>query len=481
MKKISEILQNIDFQLINGSLETKIEKICINSNDCTKNSLFIAIVGTKADGHNFVNSAIKKGATAVLISKKIDIPQNTTAIYVEDTQKALAIAAANFYDNPANDLKIIGVTGTNGKTTTATVLFELFKNLGFSCGLISTIEIKINNQIFPTKLTTPDALTLHQWFKKMIDNGMEYVFMEVSSHSLVQKRVFGIPFKVAIFTNITHDHLDFHKDFKNYLNAKKILFDSLSKDSFALVNNDDKHSSYIVQNTKAKVYTYALKNMADFKAKIIEKHFDGTLVFIDNQEVWIKFVGEFNVYNILAVYATAVLLNMDKTEVLRILSTINPVKGRFDTVKGKGIFGIIDYAHTPDALEKILKELKSIKQKDQRIITVVGAGGDRDKAKRPKMAAVSQFYSDIVILTSDNPRTEDPEKILDDMEQGLDKSQDNFLRITDRKNAIKTAVNLAKKSDIILIAGKGHETYQEINGIRYDFDDKKILSEFLKN
>ncbi len=472
MKKLSDILNSVKIIDVKGDIHININNITFDSRNVQKGDLFFAIKGTKTDGHKFIENAINSGASAIVYSNETTDYQGITAIKVEDTTSTLAIVASNFFDNPSQDLTIVGITGTNGKTTTATSLYHLFNKLGYKAGLISTIANYAGNKKIDTKLTTPDAIELQRLFRLMADEGCEFCFMEVSSHAVVQKRIENIDFDGGVFTNITHDHLDFHKTFDNYLKAKKTFFDNLKPDAFALTNIDDKNGNIIVQNTKRK-YTYALKSIADFKAKIIEKHFDATLVDFNGKELWLQFAGRFNVYNMLAVYAVAsIILQNQDTEILEAISTLKPVNGRFDIVKGNGIVAIIDYAHTPDALENILKELKDIKNKNQKIITVVGAGGDRDKQKRPKMAAISDFYSDILILTSDNPRTEDPEQILTDMEKGLD-TDANYLKITDRRQAIKTAVKLANKGDIILIAGKGHETYQEINGIRTHFDDKE--------
>ena len=480
MRKLSVILKNINFIDFKGEKEINIVGFTSDSREVDQGFLFIAINGTKTNGHKYISGAIKKGAKVVVYSNEIEYSDNITYIKVEDTKKTLAIVASNFYDNPSEKLKIIGVTGTNGKTTIATTLYNLFTKLGYKCGLISTISNYIDDTKIKSTLTTPFPAELNKLFAQMVDKNCEYCFMEVSSHAIEQKRIFGIDFDGGIFTNITHDHLDFHKTFKNYLNVKKSFFDNLKMEAFALTNLDDKNGKIIIQNSSNN-HTYSLKTLADFKAKIIEKHFDATLVNFNNNEIWLQFVGTYNVYNLLAVYGVANLLLSDKKEeILRIISTLKPVEGRFDVVKANEIFAIIDYAHTPDALENVLKELKDIKTNEQQLITVVGAGGDRDKTKRPKMATIADYYSDFVILTSDNPRTENPENILIDMENGLDDNAD-FLKITDRRQAIKTAIKIAKKNDIILIAGKGHETYQEINGIRNHFDDKEEILKTMKN
>ncbi len=480
MQLLSEILKNIDIIDFSGDNSINIEGIGFNSREIKTNFLFVAINGTIVNGHNFIDSAIKNGASAVIYSDDIEKKENISYIKVKDTQKALALAASNFFGNPAEKIKIIGVTGTNGKTTVATTLYNLFLGMGYKVGLISTIANFIVKRKIKSTHTTPNSVELQKLFAEMHDNGCEYCFMEVSSHAIDQKRTYGINFDGAVFTNITHEHLDYHKTFKNYLNTKKKLFDNLSKHAFAITNIDDKNGKIIIQNSKNN-YTYSLKTIADFKAKIIEKHFDSTFVTFNNQEIWLQFAGSYNVYNMLAVYACAnLLLKNKKEEILKELSKIKPVNGRFDVVKGNGIFVIIDYAHTPDALKNILTELNKIKQKIQKIITVTGAGGDRDKTKRPKMAAVAEYYSDILILTSDNPRTENPDDILNDMEAGLSQNSD-FLKITNRKQAIKTAIKLADKNDIVLIAGKGHENYQEINGVKHHFDDKEQVIEIFNN
>ncbi len=480
MIDLKKILNKVKILDVQNEKELSISQITENSKLVTPNSLFVAVAGTKVNGHIYINDAIKNGAVAVIHSEDIEVPQNVIAIKVDDTKEALAIAAANFFDNPSEKLTMVGITGTNGKTTTATSLYNLFSALGYKCGLISTIENIIIDQRISATHTTPDNVQLNSLLDRMVNAGCEYCFMEVSSHALDQKRVYAIDFDGAVFSNLTHDHLDYHQNFKNYLIAKKSFFDNLKQQAFALTNIDDKNGRVMIQNSKNN-YTYSLKTIADYKAKIIERHFDSTLVAIDNQEVWLQFVGTYNVYNILAVYAVAdLLLKNRKTDILNAISTLKPVKGRFDVVKGKGIFAIVDYAHTPDALENILKELKDIKLEGQRIIAVVGAGGNRDKTKRPKMAAIASFYSDLLILTSDNPRFENPADILIDMEQGLDKNAE-YLKIEDRAEAIKTAVKFAKMNDIILIAGKGHENYQEINGVKNHFDDKEQIEKFLKN
>lgn len=480
MKLLSEILLGIDIIDIIGDENIRINNIVFDSRKIQKGDLFIAIVGTKSDGHDFIQTAISNGASCIVYSNDYQENQNITNIKVTDTNIALAKIAANYFDNPSKKLKIVGITGTNGKTTTATTLYHMFNLLGHKSGLVSTVENFAGDKQIPARLTTPDSIELQGLFRKMLDENCEYCFMEVSSHAIAQKRINEIDFIGAVFSNITHDHLDFHLTFANYRDTKKLLFDNLKNGAFALTNIDDKNGQFMVQNTK-NIYTYSLSTIADFKAKIIEKHIDSTLVDFNGHEIWLQFVGRFNVYNLLAVYGTTklILKDQDQENILRAISIMKPVRGRFETVKGKGITAIIDYAHTPDAIENILKELKDIKTENQKIITVIGAGGDRDKEKRPKMAAIADFYSNILILTADNPRTENPEDILVDMEKGLEANSE-YLKISDRKQAIKTAVKLAKSGDIILIAGKGHETYQEINGVRNHFDDKEEIENLLK-
>lgn len=474
MKNLNDILNGIKIVDIKGDSNITIKGISLDSRKIEKDFLFIAIEGTSSDGHNYINNAIENGATAIVHSNEVEFIKNVTYIKTSNNIENASLLSSNFYNNPSKKLKIIGVTGTNGKTTIATTLYNLFTKLGFRTGLISTVVNKIGDKDIPTKLTTPDAIELNKLFAEMVSEKCEYCFMEVSSHAVVQGRVSNIDFDGGIFTNLSHDHLDYHKTFKSYINAKKLFFDKLKKDAFVLTNIDDKNGRFVVQNTNHS-HTYALKTLADFKAKIIERHFDATLVKFDNHEIWLQFVGSFNVYNLLAVYGTAnLLLPNNEAEILQAISTLKPVAGRFDVVKGNGIFAIVDYAHTPDALENTLKELKDIKRENQKLTTVVGAGGDRDNSKRPIMAKVASQYSDFLILTSDNPRTENPEKILDDMEKGLDENAE-YLRIADRRQAIKTAVKLSKNDDIIFIAGKGHETYQEINGVRHHFDDKEEI------
>ncbi len=480
-KKLSDILNGIDYTLISGNTDTQINSIKTDSRQAGENDLFVAIKGTQTDGHKYIHQALEKGASAVVCETCPETSQ-ATIIQVANSQVALAKLAANFYGNPSEQLTLIGVTGTNGKTTTATTLYNLFKTLGYKAGLLSTVRYLIDGKELPATHTTPDAITINKLLRQMVDAGCQYAFMEVSSHALSQHRTDFLDFDGAIFTNITHDHLDYHGTFKNYLYAKKTLFDNLKKDAFALVNADDRNAKIVVQNTKANVYTYGLKNLADFRAKILEKHFDGTLVLIDNMETWINFAGNYNVQNILAVYATARLLGFEKNEILTAISMLKPVDGRFEIFKQGDVTAIVDYAHTPDALEKILNELRDIRSAGERIITVIGAGGNRDTQKRPKMGKIAATLSDVVILTSDNPRYEDPDGIIKQIKSGIPYDNiKNVLEITDRKQAIKTALTIARQGDIVLIAGKGHETYQEIKGVKHHFDDREIICEFFEN
>ena len=483
MKLLSDILYKVKLEEIIGSTHVAISSIVFDSRKVKKDSLFVATKGAADDGHIYIQKAIELGAIAI-VCEEIPKDKNDQITYVKvtDSTYALGVMACNYYDNPSEKLKLVGITGTNGKTTTVTLLFNLFKSLGYSVGLLSTVQNKINNTVIPSTHTTPDAITLNELLFKMEEQGCEFVFMEVSSHAIVQNRIAGINFTGALFSNITHDHLDYHKTFDEYIKAKKQFFNLLPSTAFALTNRDDKNGMVMLQNTKANKYTYGLKNIADYKCKIIESHLNGLLLNIDNHEVWVKLIGTFNAYNILSVYATAVLLKQDITSVLTALSNLNSVEGRFQYVKSpNGVIGIIDYAHTPDALKNVLETVKEIRSGSEQVITLVGCGGDRDSAKRPIMAAIACEYSNKVILTSDNPRTEDPEEILNQMQAGINPVDvKKVLRITDRREAIKIACSFSSKGDIILIAGKGHEKYQEIKGVKHDFDDLEILKETIK-
>jgi UDP-N-acetylmuramoyl-L-alanyl-D-glutamate--2,6-diaminopimelate ligase len=483
MRLLTDILYKAGLEEIIGTTNVAVSSITFDSRKIKKDSLFIAVKGTAIDGHTFITQAIETGAIAIVCEELPETQlENITYVKVKNANYALGIIAANFYDNPSQKLKLVGVTGTNGKTTTVTLLYNLFKSLGYTVGLLSTVKNKINNEEVPATHTTPDAISLNELLSKMLEKGCQYVFMEVSSHAIVQHRVTGVIFAGGVFTNITHDHLDYHKTFDEYIKAKKIFFDNLSEDAFALTNKDDANGMVMLQNTKAHRVTYALKSPADHKCRIIENHLNGLLLNIDNKEVWVKLIGMFNAYNVLAVYCTAVLLKQDATNILTALSALNSVEGRFQYLKSEtGIIGIVDYAHTPDALKNVLDTIKGIRTGNEQVITLVGCGGDRDSTKRPVMAQIACQFSNKVILTADNPRSEDPEEILNQMQKGIDPvDAKKTLRISDRKEAIKTACSLAKQGDIILIAGKGHEKYQEIKGVKHPFDDFEILKETFK-
>lgn len=480
MKKLSEILKGIAYNAINFR-DVEVNKITFDSRAAEPGTMFVAQVGVHVDGHKFIGGAIDLGATVVLCQTLPDT-LNPEVVYVQtdDSSRALGIAASNFFDDPSQSLKLIGITGTNGKTTTVTLLHRMFRNLGYSVGLLSTVVNKIDEQEIPSTHTTPDALELNALLRQMADHGCEYCFMEVSSHSVVQQRIAGLHFAGGIFSNITHDHLDFHKTFAAYIAAKKAFFDNLPETAFALTNIDDRNGMVMLQNTKARKYTYSLQNMADFNCRIVENTFQGLLLSIDGKEVWTRLVGKFNAYNLLAIYSTARLCGIPQDEALTVLSSLQAAEGRFEYVNGSGKMAIVDYAHTPDALKNVLQTINDIMCGEQRLIVVVGCGGDRDALKRPEMASIAAEMCNTLILTSDNPRTEDPERILDDMEAGLNTAQKNTaLRISDRRQAIKTACSLAKPGDIILVAGKGHEKYQEVNGVRHHFDDKEELNNIL--
>ena len=480
--QLQEILYGVKIQVLVGVTNKEVAALEFDSRKVLANTVFFAIKGTLADGHQFIDQTIAAGASVIVCEDMPEVQSpEITYIQVENANVALGIMAANFYGNPSSKLKLVGITGTNGKTTIATLLFKLFTELGYAVGLISTVENQIKEIIVPSTHTTPNPVALNALLKQMVDAGCVYCFMEVSSHAVVQHRIEGLHFAGGVFSNITHDHLDFHKTFDNYIKAKKAFFDGLPKQAFALTNADDKNGMVMLQNTKATKKSYALKQMADFKAKIIENSFSGLNLEIDQLEVYFKLVGSFNAYNLLAVYGTAILLGEDKMEVLTVLSELSGAEGRFDYVANdQKIIGIVDYAHTPDAVQNVLSTIANIRKGTEQVITVIGCGGDRDTAKRPVMAQVACDWSDKVILTSDNPRTEDPNAILRDMEAGVSPSNKRkTLTIIDRKEAIKTACHLAKPGDIILVAGKGHEKYQEISGVRYHFDDKEILIEQL--
>ena len=472
MKKLKDILYNVNVTEIFGSTNRDVFNISFDSRKIIKGGVFVAIKGQKFNGHDYILFAIKQGVKIIIFEEKIQnyVP-GITYVKVQDSSKSLSVIASNFYDNPSSKLKLIGVTGTNGKTTIVNILYQLFTMLGAKVGMLSTIENKILDRTFPAKYTTPDALEINYLLSKMLKEKCEYCFMEVSSHAISQSRIFGLKFSAGIFTNITHDHLDYHKSFDNYINVKKRFFTSLSKTSFALINKDDNNSLKMVENCNAKVITYSLKSVSDFKCKVVENQFNGMLLNISKVDVWVKLSGRFNAYNILSAYAIAKQFNFLKEDILTNLSIINSPEGRFQSLVFDSVTGIVDYAHTDDALKNILTTINDIRV-DQQLITVLGCGGDRDKLKRPIMTKTAVNLSSLVILTSDNPRTEDPNEIIKDMTSGLNTQQKKkTLIIIDRSQAIRTACKIIKKNGIILIAGKGHEKYQEIDNERYEFDD----------
>ena len=482
-KVLSEILKNVTIESTIGSTDVAINKLEFDSRKLVANDVFIAIRGSVADGHNFIDKAISLGAIAIVCDTfPNEIQDSITYIQVKDTNSAMAFMASNYFDNPSNKLKLVGITGTNGKTTVASLLYQLFKKAGFKVGLLSTVKILVDEKEYKASHTTPDSITINHYLDEMIKKEVEFCFMEVSSHGIHQKRSEGLTFVGGVFTNLSHDHLDYHPTFAEYRDVKKSFFDHLPKDAFALSNIDDKNGMVMMQNTSARKLTYALKTYADFKAQILENQLSGLLLKINNNEVWVKLIGTFNAYNLLAIFGTATQLGLEELEVLRLLSELESVSGRFQfIVSDEKITAIVDYAHTPDALENVLKTINDIRTKNEQLITIVGCGGDRDKTKRPIMANIASTMSDKTIITSDNPRTENPETIINEMEAGVEPQ--NFkktLSISDRKQAIKAACQMANANDIILIAGKGHETYQEINGVRYDFDDMAIVKEFLE-
>lgn len=484
MKKINDIVKELDVIEVHGPAGIDVESVVFDSRQVTANSLFVAVRGTQSDGHTYIPTAITKGANAVVCE---DLPQNITDgvlyIKVKDASLSLGKLASAFYGHPSPQLKLVGVTGTNGKTTIASLLYELFSELGFACGLLSTIENKISGEVIPSTHTTPDAVALNQLLAEMVQRGCSHCFIEVSSHAVDQNRIAGLHFAGGIFTNLTHDHLDYHKTFAAYLKAKQDFFSGLPATSFALTNDDDRNGKVMLQSSSARKFSYALKSPCDFKGKIIGNHLEGLHMKIDNQEVWFTLAGEFNAYNLLAIYGAACLLGAVPSDVLNVMSRLRPAEGRFEYVRSdEGVVGIVDYAHTPDALKNVLMTIRQTGQSDKRIITVAGAGGNRDKTKRPVMAEICSALSDTLILTSDNPRDEDPDEIIAQMAAGVpEEAQRRLLKITSRRDAIQTAVMLAKPGDVILIAGKGHEKYQEIKGVKHPFDDKQIVSELLLN
>lgn len=482
MNILKDILYKVAIESIQGSTDISINKMDFDSRKIGANDVFVAIRGTISNGHDYINIAIQQGATVIVCDTLPEaIEKGITYVQVKDSNSALAFMAANFFGNPSQKLKLIGITGTNGKTTIASLLFQLFQKAGHKVGLLSTVKIVVGTIEYKATHTTPDSITINYYLKEMVDAGVEYCFMEVSSHGVHQKRTEALHFVGGIFTNLSHDHLDYHPTFAEYRDVKKSFFDSLPKSAFVLTNIDDKNGQVMLQNTAAKKVTYALKTYADYKAQILENQLSGLLLKVNGNEVWVKLIGTFNAYNLLAIYGTAVELGMESLEALRLMSDLESVSGRFQfIVSTTNITAIVDYAHTPDALENVLKTINDIRTKNEQLITVVGCGGNRDKTKRPVMAGIATDLSDIAILTSDNPRDENPDEIINEMEQGVaSQNYKKLLTITDRKQAIKTACQLAQPNDIILIAGKGHETYQEVKGVRQHFDDMETVKEIL--
>ncbi|HEY1006452.1 MAG TPA: UDP-N-acetylmuramoyl-L-alanyl-D-glutamate--2,6-diaminopimelate ligase [Sphingobacteriaceae bacterium] len=481
--KLKEILYSVSLVEVSGTTDLDISAIASDSRKTVPGGAFVAVRGTVADGHQFIARAIELGASAV-ICEEIPVGRvpGVTYVKVSDSARALGRAASNFYGNPSGQLKLVGVTGTNGKTTVATLLFQLFRELGFKAGLISTVQNHINETVVPSTHTTPDPLSLNSLLHDMVTAGCDYCFMEVSSHAVAQHRIEGLSFTGGIFTNLTHDHLDFHQTFDAYLKAKKAFFDGLDKSAFALTNLDDKNGMVMLQNTRARKKTYSLRSLADYKARVLENNFSGLILNIDNEEVWFRMVGSFNAYNLLAVFGTAMLLEQDREKVLTILSKLSGAEGRFDYItSASGVIGIVDYAHTPDAVQNVLSTVQDIRKGTEQVITIIGCGGDRDRSKRPVMAQVACDWSTKVILTSDNPRSEDPMEIIREMEAGITpNNRKKAISIADRKEAIRTACHFAGPGDIIVLAGKGHEKYQEIRGVKHPFDDKMILEEMFK-
>lgn len=483
MTALKDILYKVAIEAVKGTTDVSVGKIEFDSRKIESDDVFVAIRGTVSDGHDFIEKAIGLGAMAVVCEV---LPETThdgiTYVQVADTSLALAYMSANYYGDPSAKLKLVGVTGTNGKTTIASLLYQMFKKAGYKVGLLSTVKILVDNKEYKATHTTPDSLTINHYMNEMVEEGCDYCFMEVSSHGIHQKRTEGLHFTGGVFTNLSHDHLDYHPTFAEYRDVKKSFFDNLPKTAFAITNIDDKNGPVMLQNTKAKKRTYALKTYADYRAQILENQLSGLLLKINEQEVWVRLIGSFNAYNLLAIYGVAIELGIESQEALRLLSELESVSGRFQYIVSAGnITAIVDYAHTPDALENVLKTIEDIRTKNEQLITVVGCGGDRDTTKRPIMANIAATMSDKAIFTSDNPRSEKPEAIIEDMEKGVEpQNYKKTLSIVDRKQAIKTACQLAQPNDIILIAGKGHETYQEIQGVRHDFDDMKTVKELLE-
>ena len=482
MNILKDILYNVALISVQGSTDVHVNAVHYDSRKINKNDVFVAIKGAQFDGHSFINSAIENGASVIVAET---LPQtksnNITYIEVESSSSALAYMSANFYQHPSKNLKLIGITGTNGKTTVATLLFNLFKAAGYKVGLISTVKIMVDKTTYTATHTTPDSLVINSYLKQMNDVGVEYCFMEVSSHGIHQHRTKGLNFTAGIFTNLSHDHLDYHSSFAEYRDVKKSFFDGLPKTAFALTNVDDKNGKIMTQNTIAKTYSYALKSYADYRTQILENHFKGLLLKINDSDIWVKLIGSFNAYNLTAVFACADILGLEKDELLRLMSTLENVNGRFEYfITANNITVIVDYAHTPDALKNVLQTINDIRTQNEDLISVVGCGGDRDKTKRPKMGHIASALSSKVIFTSDNPRSEDPDAIISEIESGVEPQNfKKIMAITNRKQAIKTACQLANTNDIILVAGKGHESYQEINGVRTEFNDYKVALECL--
>ncbi len=483
MKLLKDILYKVSLEAVVGNTSVAVNELHFDSRKVSMNDVFVAIRGTVSDGHEYIGKAVEKGALAVVCeempSQKIN---GVTYVQVKDSQQALAFMAANYFGEPSKNLKLVGVTGTNGKTTIASLLYQLFTKAGFKVGLLSTVQVLVGEKVYKATHTTPDSITINSYLKKMNEAGVEYCFMEVSSHGIAQHRTTGLTFAGGIFTNLSHEHLDYHNSFAEYRDVKKRFFDELPASAFALTNVDDKNGRVMLQNTKAKKYTYGLKSVADYKAQILENDFGGLLLKVNEHEVWTKLIGNFNAYNILAIFAASELLGLKSIESLKLISELEAVSGRFQYFISEGkVTAIVDYAHTPDALQNVLETINSIRTKNEELITVVGCGGDRDRTKRPKMGHIASALSTKVIFTSDNPRTEDPDKIIEEIETGVEPQNfKKIMSVTNRRQAIKAACQMAGPKDIILIAGKGHETYQEINGERKDFDDLQIVTQFLK-
>ncbi len=476
MKRISTLLRGVQVLAGAGAEEAQIAALSYDSRSVEPGSCFFAVRGTATDGHRFIPMAVERGAVAVVCQTlPEELHPEVAYVVVEDSEQAMAEMASAFYDHPSRELKLVGITGTNGKTTTATLLYELVRKLGYRAGLISTVVYKVDDREIPSTHTTPDTIRLNRMLREMVEAGCDYCFMECSSHAIVQKRTYGLHFAGGLFSNLTHDHLDYHKTFAEYLKAKKGFFDALPKGAFAVTNSDDRNGSVMVQNTRARIRSYSLRSVADYRAKITEMHLEGMLLQIDGQELWTTLTGRFNASNLLVVYATAVELGFERSEVLTAMSLLRPVSGRFECLRSEsGVIGVVDYAHTPDALENVLQTIQEIQSGSGALVVVCGCGGDRDREKRPEMARIAASYATTTILTSDNPRNEDPEAILDEMERGMP-GDARYLRIADRAAAIRTAVMLSKRGDVVLVAGKGHENYQIIGNTKHPFDDREEL------